>query len=168
MRCPVCDSHDSRVIESRPLDGGRAIRRRRSCRACARRFTTYEHVERSAPTVVKANGSREAFERGKVMAGLQKACAKRPVSAARLTRVVDDLETRLRASGPEVSSRTIGELIAEQLRHLDEVAYVRFASVYGRFTDTGAFRNEIDRLEGRTEEPYEEPASVQERTEEHG
>ena len=153
MRCPVCDSHDSRVIESRPLDGGRAIRRRRRCRACAHRFTTYEHVERNAPTVVKANGSREAFERDKVMAGLQKACAKRPVSAARLTRVVDDVEARLRASGPEVSSRTIGELIAEQLRHLDEVAYVRFASVYGRFTDTGAFRTEIDRLEGRTEEP---------------
>ncbi len=165
MRCPVCDSQDSRVIDSRPLDDGRAVRRRRSCRACAHRFTTYEHVERSAPAVVKANGSREAFDRDKVMAGLQKACAKRPVSAARLTRVIDDLEARLRASGPQVSSRTIGELVSEQLRQLDEVAYVRFASVYGRFTDTGAFRTEIDRLEGRTEEPYEEPAPY---SREHG
>ncbi len=153
MRCPVCDSHDSRVIESRPLDDGRAIRRRRSCRACAHRFTTYEHVEQNAPVVLKADGRREAFDREKVMLGLQKACAKRPVSAARLTRIVDDLEARLRASGPQVSSRAIGELVAEQLRHVDDVAYVRFASVYGRFTDTGAFRNEIDRLEGRTEEP---------------
>ena len=153
MRCPVCDSHDSRVIDSRPLDDGRAIRRRRSCRACAHRFTTYEHVEQSAPLVLKADGRREAFDRDKVMLGLQKACAKRPVSAARLTRIVDDLEARLRTSGPQVSSRAIGELVAEQLRHVDDVAYVRFASVYGRFTDTGAFRNEIDRLEGRTEEP---------------
>jgi transcriptional repressor NrdR len=153
MRCPVCDSHDSRVIESRPLDDGRAIRRRRSCRACAHRFTTYEHVEQSAPLVLKADGRREAFDRDKVMLGLQKACAKRPVSAARLTRIVDDLEARLRASGPQVSSRAIGELVAEQLRQVDDVAYVRFASVYGRFTDTGAFRTEIDRLEGRTEEP---------------
>jgi transcriptional repressor NrdR len=153
MRCPVCDSHDSRVIESRPLDDGRAIRRRRSCRACAHRFTTYEHVEQNAPVVLKADGRREAFDRDKVMLGLQKACAKRPVSAARLTRIVDDLEARLRASGPQVSSRAIGELVAEQLRHVDDVAYVRFASVYGRFTDTGAFRTEIDRLEGRTEEP---------------
>ena len=161
MRCPECDSHDSRVIESRPLDDGRAIRRRRSCRACAHRFTTYEHVEQSAPAVVKANGGREAFDRDKVMAGLQKACAKRPVSAARLARIVDDLEARLRAAGPQISSRAIGELVAEQLRHVDDVAYVRFASVYGRFTDTGAFRTEIDRLEGRTEEPYEEPTSVQ-------
>lgn len=152
MRCPECDSHDSRVIESRPLDDGRAIRRRRSCRACAHRFTTYEHVEQSAPTVVKANGRREAFDRDKVMAGLQKACAKRPVSAARLARVVDDLEARLRGAGHEISSRVIGELVAEQLRHVDDVAYVRFASVYGRFTDTGAFRTEIDRLEGRTDE----------------
>jgi transcriptional repressor NrdR len=153
MRCPVCDSHDSRVIDSRPLDDGRAIRRRRSCRACAHRFTTYEHVEQSAPAVVKADGRREAFDRDKVMLGLQKACAKRPVSAARLTRIVDDLEARLRAAGPPISSRAIGELVAEQLRHVDDVAYVRFASVYGRFTDTGAFRTEIDRLEGRTEEP---------------
>ena len=153
MRCPVCDSHDSRVIESRPLDDGRAIRRRRSCRACAHRFTTYEHVEQNAPVVLKADGRREAFDRDKVMLGLQKACAKRPVSAARLTRIVDDLEARLRASGPQVSSRAIGELVAEQLRDVDDVAYVRFASVYGRFTDTGAFRTEIDRLEGRTEEP---------------
>ena len=153
MRCPVCDSHDSRVIESRPLDDGRAIRRRRSCRACAHRFTTYEHVEQSAPLVLKADGRREAFDREKVMLGLQKACAKRPVSAARLTRIVDDLEARLRAAGPQISSRAIGELVAEQLRDVDDVAYVRFASVYGRFTDTGAFRTEIDRLEGRTEEP---------------
>jgi transcriptional repressor NrdR len=153
MRCPVCDSHDSRVIESRPLDDGRAIRRRRSCRACAHRFTTYEHVEQSAPLVLKADGRREAFDRDKVMLGLQKACAKRPVSAARLTRIVDDLEARLRAAGPQISSRAIGELVAEQLRDVDDVAYVRFASVYGRFTDTGAFRTEIDRLEGRTEEP---------------
>jgi transcriptional repressor NrdR len=135
------------------LDDGRAIRRRRSCRACAHRFTTYEHVEQNAPVVLKADGRREAFDRDKVMLGLQKACAKRPVSAARLTRIVDDLEARLRASGPQVSSRAIGELVAEQLRDVDDVAYVRFASVYGRFTDTGAFRTEIDRLEGRTEEP---------------
>ena len=153
MRCPVCHSQDSRVIDSRPLDDGRAIRRRRSCRACAHRFTTYEHVEQNAPVVLKADGGREAFDREKVMLGLQKACAKRPVSAARLTRIVDDLEARLRASGPQISSRAIGELVAEQLRDVDDVAYVRFASVYGRFTDTGAFRTEIDRLEGRTEEP---------------
>ena len=153
MRCPACDSHDSRVIESRPLDDGRAIRRRRSCRACAHRFTTYEHVEQSALAVLKADGTREAFDRDKVMLGLQKACAKRPVSMARLTRIVDDLEARLRAAGPPISSRAIGELVAEQLRDVDDVAYVRFASVYGRFTDTGAFRNEIDRLEGHGHEP---------------
>ena len=102
-------------------------------------FTTYEHVEQNAPVVLKADGRREAFDRDKVMLGLQKACAKRPVSAARLTRIVDDLEARLRASGPQISSRAIGELVAEQLRDVDDVAYVRFASVYGRFTDTGAF-----------------------------
>ena len=150
MRCPRCESQHNRVIDSRPLDGGRAIRRRRSCRSCGHRFTTYEQVEQSAPAVVKSDGSREPFNRDKVLAGLEKACAKRPVPAARLARIVDELEGRLRAAGPQVSSQTIGELVVEQLRQVDEVAYVRFASVYGRFTDAGAFRHELDRLEGRT------------------
>ena len=105
------------------------------------------------PLVLKADGRRETFDRDKVMVGLQKACTKRPVSAARLTRIADDLEAWLRDAGRQISSRSIGELVAKQLRHVDDVAYVRFASVYERFTDTGAFRTEIDRLEGRTEAP---------------
>jgi transcriptional repressor NrdR len=117
------------------------------------RFTTYEHAEQSMPLVLKADGRSEAFDRDKVMAGLQKACAKRPVSAVRLTRIADDLEACLRSAGQQISSRSIGDLVAEHLRHVDDVAYMRFASVYGRFTDTGAFRTELDRLEGLTEEP---------------
>ena len=153
MRCPICRAHDSRVIESRPLNDGRAVRRRRGCRACVYRFTTYEHVEQSAPLVLKADGRLEAFDRDKVLAGIKKACAKRPVPTASLVHIVDDLEAWLYQAGPQVSSRSIGELVADQLRNVDDVAYVRFASVYGRFTDTDSFRTEIDRLENIAQAP---------------
>lgn len=147
MRCPYCENQDTKVIDSRPTEEGHAIRRRRECEACGRRFTTYEKVEESIIMVIKKDGRREAFDRNKVLNGIIKACEKRPVSMAEIETVVSKIERGLNNMlEKEVKSTFIGELVMEQLKSLDEVAYVRFASVYRQFTDVGTFIQEIESL----------------------
>lgn len=147
MRCPFCGHGDTRVLDSRPTEEGAAIRRRRECAACGERFTTYEKVEMPPLVVVKKDGRREAFDRGKILRGLITACEKRPVSMSALEALASAVEREVRARfDGEVPSRAIGELVMERLAALDEVAYVRFASVYRQFTDTQQFREELDRL----------------------
>lgn len=147
MRCPFCDNEDSKVIDSRPSDEGRAIRRRRECEKCGKRFTTYEKVEASILMVIKKDGSREAFDRDKLMYGLIKACEKRPVSMDEIENVVNEIERGLNnLMQKEVQSTFIGELVMDKLKELDEVAYVRFASVYRQFTDVNTFIKEIEEL----------------------
>ncbi len=149
MRCPYCGNQDTKVIDSRPTEEGHAIRRRRECEACGRRFTTYEKVEESIIMVIKKDGRREAFDRNKVLNGIIKACEKRPVSMAEIETVVSKIERGLNNMlEKEVKSTFIGELVMEQLKSLDEVAYVRFASVYRQFTDVGTFIQEIESLMG--------------------
>lgn len=140
MRCPFCDEKEDKVIDSRVSREGDVIRRRRECVECGRRFTTYERVEEVLPLVVKKDGRRESFDRLKIMAGLKKACEKRPISAEDRARVVDDIENRFQEQGgKEVPSREIGEAVMEILQTLDAVAYVRFASVYREFRDLDEF-----------------------------
>ena len=148
MRCPYCDYAETRVLDSRAVEEGRAIRRRRECAGCGRRFTTYERIEEMPLTVVKKDGRRELFNRRKLLTGLTKACEKRPISLARLEELTAEIETevRNRAVDGEVRSRDIGELVMTKLRDLDEVAYVRFASVYREFRDIEGFRQEIEQL----------------------
>ena len=136
MKCPYCENPDTKVIDSRPTEEGHAIRRRRGCEKCGKRFTTYEKVEESIIMIIKKDGRRESFDRNKVMNGIVKACEKRPVSMADIERIVNEIERGLNnLMEKEVESTFIGELIMEQLKKLDEVAYVRFASVYRQFTD---------------------------------
>lgn len=147
MKCPFCENQDTKVIDSRPTEDGHAIRRRRECDACGKRFTTYEKVEQMILMVIKKDGSREAFDRNKIMNGIIKACEKRPVPMADIEKVVDEIERGLNnMMEKEVESTFIGELIMERLRKLDEVAYVRFASVYRQFTDVNTFVAEIENL----------------------
>lgn len=150
MRCPFCENPDTRVIDSRPTEEGHAIRRRRECDGCSKRFTTYEKVEEMIFMVIKKDGSREAFERNKVMNGIIKACEKRPVPIADIEKIVDDIERGLNnMMEKEVESKLIGEVIMEHLKDLDEVAYVRFASVYRQFKDVNTFVAEIEKLLGK-------------------
>ena len=150
MRCPFCENLDTRVIDSRPTEEGHAIRRRRECDSCNKRFTTYEKVEEMIFMVIKKDGSREAFDRNKVMNGMIKACEKRPVPIASIEKIVDDIERGLNnMMEKEVESKLIGEVIMEHLKELDEVAYVRFASVYRQFKDVNTFVAEIEKLLGR-------------------
>lgn len=147
MRCPFCQNMDDRVIDSRLSKEGDMIRRRRECSHCQRRFTTYERVEETLPLVIKKDGRRETFDRGKILAGLQRACEKRPISVEVLEKLIDRIEQRLQDAGErEVHSREIGEQIMQQLQNLDEVAYVRFASVYRSFKDVNEFMNEVKEL----------------------
>ena len=147
MRCPFCEHDDTKVIDSRHTEDGHAIRRRRECDSCGKRFTTYEKIEQMILMVIKKDGSREAFDRNKIMNGIIKACEKRPVPMAAIERVVDEIERGLNnMMEKEVESTFIGELIMESLRKLDEVAYVRFASVYRQFTDVNTFVAEIEKL----------------------
>ena len=147
MKCPFCTELENKVIDSRLSNQGAIIRRRRECLACSRRFTTYERVEEILPMVVKKDGRREAFDRAKALAGLQHACQKRPVSAEQLEAVVDGIERRLQEMGEkEVASSLIGEAVMRELSRLDEVAYVRFASVYRSFKDLGEFMSELKEL----------------------
>ena len=152
MKCPFCGSSKDRVVDSRESGSGDAIRRRRECQQCGRRFTSYERIEEIPYLVVKRDGRREAFDRAKLMAGLHRACEKRPVSAKELTKLVDDVEQVVQDSPDrEIETRVIGELVMERLKALDKVAYVRFASVYRRFEDVQAFMAELkDLLETRT------------------
>lgn len=147
MRCPFCHYLDSKVLDSRPAEDGQAIRRRRECLDCHRRFTSYERVEDIPIWIVKKDGRREAFDRSKILHGLLTACEKRPISLESLETAVDRVERNVRdESNGEISTRSIGELVMRELRELDEVAYVRFASVYRQFTDVEGFRQELERL----------------------
>jgi transcriptional repressor NrdR len=146
MRCPWCKADDDRVVDSRPADGGGAIRRRRECNACGRRFTTFERVEEVGLVVVKRDGSKEPFEREKVGAGILKAAANRPISEEQVARTVDRVEERLRRKGPEVSSQDVGLEVLGALAKLDQVAYMRFASVYKDFQEINDFERELGQL----------------------
>lgn len=147
MRCPFCQHPDSDVIDTRKLGGGESIRRRRKCAACGKRFTTYERVESVSLTVVKKNGEREPYEREKLMRGIRTACYRRPISAAQLESLANDVETEMMTlDDQEVASHTIGDMVMRRLRELDEVAYIRFASVYRSFTDLGKLREAVDEL----------------------
>lgn len=147
MKCPYCRISDSRVVDTREIVGMDAIRRRRQCRQCGRRFTTHERVEPISMNVVKKDGRREPYDRRKLEAGVFRACTKRPIPTEKLQQVVDEVETAIfsRASG-EVESQTIGELVMEKLRELDQVAYIRFASVYRSFADLEDIREEVESL----------------------
>jgi transcriptional repressor NrdR len=147
MRCPFCGTLDNRVIDSRLSQAGEVTRRRRECTQCNRRYTTYEKVEQPLPVVVKKDGRREPFSREKVLYGLRRACVKREVSTESLERLVDQLERELTESGMrEVPTREIGERLMRALRGLDQVAYVRFASVYRDFKDVHEFMAELSQL----------------------
>jgi transcriptional repressor NrdR len=147
MRCPYCQHPESDVIDTRKLTGGESIRRRRKCAACGKRFTTYERVESVTLTVVKKNGEREPYEREKLMRGVRTACYRRPVAAQQLETLANDVETELMAlDEPEISSSTIGDMVMRRLREIDDVAYIRFASVYRSFTDLGKLREAVDEL----------------------
>lgn len=152
MRCPFCFADDTRVIDSRLADDGDAVRRRRECVSCGERFTTFEHAELRLPQIIKSDGRREPFNEEKLRAGLQRALEKRPVDAGQIDGVVAFVRRSLLASGErEIVSRQIGEWVMEQLRGLDKVAYVRFASVYRSFQDLNAFREAMERLEEDSE-----------------
>ena len=147
MKCPSCSYDESKVIDARPTDEGERIRRRRECLGCGKRFTTYEIIETVPVVVIKRDKSREPFDRNKLLNGLLRACEKRPVSMDTLEKVVDDIETTLQNSlDREVPSSLIGTLALEKLRDIDEVAYVRFASVYRQFKDINTFMRELNKL----------------------
>lgn len=147
MRCPFCGCEESKVIDSRPTDEGERIRRRRECVNCEQRFTTYEVIETVPIIVVKKDKSRQVFDRNKLLGGMLRACEKRPVSIDQLDKAIDEIEAQLQSSlDREVSTMTIGELAMEKLRGLDEVAYVRFASVYRQFKDINTFMDELAKL----------------------
>ncbi|MEJ5375263.1 MAG: transcriptional regulator NrdR [bacterium] len=147
MKCPFCRSLENKVIDSRLSKDGDVIRRRRECIGCQRRFTTYERVEEILPLVIKKNGSRELFDRNKIMAGLKKACEKRPISVEVLEEVTSGIERHFQELGEkEIHSSAIGEMVMRALYHLDDVAYVRFASVYRQFKDITQFIEEVKEL----------------------
>ena len=147
MKCPVCQCLESKVLDSRPADEGTTIRRRRECLECKKRFTTYERIETIPMMVVKKDNSRQPFDRNKLVGGIRRACEKRPVSADVIEKAVDEIESALTATlNSEVSSEHIGELVMEKLKKIDQVAYVRFASVYRQFKDIDTFMEEVKLL----------------------
>lgn len=147
MKCPFCGYLDSKVIDSRPAEDGATIRRRRECLSCQKRFTTYEFVERLPLVVIKKDGSRQTFDKIKVFNGMLRACEKRPVPVAEIQKIADEIEQEvLNALEREISTTYIGELVMGRLKDLDEVAYVRFASVYRQFKDINTFMSELNKL----------------------
>ena len=147
MKCPYCGFAESKVIDSRPADEGSSIRRRRECLSCRKRFTTYETVESLPMVVVKKDGSRQSFDRRKILGGMIRACEKRPVPVAELERVSEEIEQEVQNSMErEVSTQKVGEMVTERLKKIDEVAYVRFASVYRQFKDIDTFMKELNKL----------------------
>ncbi|MGG0720241.1 transcriptional regulator NrdR [Robertmurraya massiliosenegalensis] len=147
MKCPSCQNSNTRVLDSRPVDEGRSIRRRRECERCASRFTTFEKVEEIPLIVVKKEGTREEFCRDKILRGLIKACEKRPVALQKLENITAEVEKELRSQGvSEIDSEVIGEMVMERLAMIDDVAYVRFASVYRQFKDINVFIDELKEL----------------------
>ena len=147
MKCPYCGAEESKVIDSRPTEDNERIRRRRECLSCEKRFTTYETVESLPMVVIKKDGSRQSFDRSKVLRGMIRACEKRPVSFDELERISEEIEQNLQNSlEREISTGTIGEKVMEKLKKADEVAYVRFASVYRQFKDINTFMSELNKL----------------------
>lgn len=147
MKCPFCSFEDSKVIDSRPAEEGFAIRRRRECISCGKRFTTYEKVENLPTMVIKKDNTREQFDKGKLLSGIVKACQKRPVSTEKMMEIVDTIESNIQNTmDREVTSSKIGEMVMEELKKTDEVAYVRFASVYRQFKDINTFIAEVEKL----------------------
>lgn len=147
MRCPFCGYMDTKVLDSRPAEDGNTIRRRRECVECGRRVTTYEKVDEIPLVIVKKDGRIEVFDRSKILGGIIKACEKRPISMAQMEEVVDEIEKELRnRMDTEVKSEDIGEMVMDKLRNLDQVAYVRFASVYRQFKDVNSFIEELENL----------------------
>jgi transcriptional repressor NrdR len=147
MRCPFCSATEDKVVDTRPSDDEQIIRRRRECIGCGKRFTTYERVDEALPMVVKKDARREPYDRAKLVAGLHKACEKRPVSAARIEEVADEIERALREMAEkEIPSSKIGDAVLSRLRDIDDVAYLRFASVYLPFKDAGEIMHEVQRL----------------------
>ena len=147
MKCPFCDELEDKVVDSRMAKEGEVIRRRRECLGCKRRYTTYERVEEILPMVVKKDGRRESFDRTKILAGLKKACEKRPISTGTIEDVTDRIEKRIQEMGEtEIESRIVGEELMKELHQLDQVAYVRFASVYREFKDIDQFMDELRTL----------------------
>jgi len=147
MKCPYCKSADTKVVDKRDAEEVSATRRRRECLQCGKRFTTYERIENVSLTVIKKNGNREQYDRAKLLNGILKACEKRPISRGKMEQMVDDIESELRAQdSTEVASSLIGEVVMGRLKDLDEVAYVRFASVYRQFSDAHQFVSEIQRI----------------------
>ncbi len=147
MKCPFCSSENTRVIDSRPADDNRSIRRRRICDDCNKRFTTYEKVETIPLIIIKKDNNRETYDRAKIESGLIRACHKRPVSVAQITKLVDDVENEItQMEEKEIPSEVVGELVMNKLKNLDEVAYVRFASVYREFKDVNTFMNELKKM----------------------
>ena len=156
MKCPYCEYLDSKVVDSRPTDEGESVRRRRECLSCQRRFTTYEQIEMLPIVVIKKDGSRQSFDKQKILNGLLRASEKRPLSLNDLTTVVNSIELKLlNELRREVKSTDIGELVMDELRDLDEVAYVRFASVYREFKDINSFMTELTSLIGENSDESE-------------
>ncbi len=149
MKCPYCGKEEDKVIDSRSVQDGKAVRRRRECLSCSKRFTTYEYVENVSLMIVKNDGRREPFDRLKLKTGIELACKKRPVGSKKIEAIVDEIEEKLLAlSKGEIEAPVIGEMVMEKLREIDEVAYVRFASVYRKFQDKEQFLQELKKLLG--------------------
>jgi transcriptional repressor NrdR len=149
MKCPFCGQEKDRVVDSRPSHDGRSVRRRRECESCGKRFTTYEYIEDVPLTVMKSDGRREPFDRQKLQRGIELACKKRPISAKKIVSIVEEIEEELQnLSKTEITSKAVGETVMKRLKDLDEVAYVRFASVYHKFKDINEFMTELKNLLG--------------------
>ncbi len=147
MKCPYCNFNESKVIDSRPAEEGKTIRRRRECLACQKRFTTYETIEQLPLVVIKRDGSRQTFDKKKILNGMLRSCEKRPVSVAVMEKISDEIEQELQNSlDREINTAEIGELVMSRLKDVDEVAYVRFASVYRQFKDISTFMDELSKL----------------------
>lgn len=147
MRCPYCFNDDTQVIDSRETEDQSAVRRRRECAKCEKRFTTYERIELLDLIVIKKDGSRQAYDRTKILAGIRRACEKRPIPTDKIERAVDEIERELRdQASTEVPSKIIGDLVMKKLKEMDPIAYIRFASVYKSFKNLKAFEAELDRL----------------------
>lgn len=150
MKCPFCSSSDDKVIDSRPLNDSTVIRRRRQCFSCGKRFTTYERLESVPLMVIKSDNRREVFDRNKLREGILRACEKRPISAEKIEKIVSEIEYELQNYVMEVKSNVLGEKVLKHLKELDDIAYIRFASVYRQFDDVEAFRRELKKLKTST------------------
>ncbi len=147
MKCPFCNNDDTKVIDSRSQDENSTIRRRRMCEKCGKRFTTYERIDTIPMTVIKNNGTRETFDKNKLISGIMKSCNKRPITAKQISDIADDIENAVLSSmDKEIESREIGRMVMEKLKDIDEVAYVRFASVYRQFKDINTFMEELAKM----------------------